>query len=100
MKLGLEASSVLSHRKEERMFYDAAVDWETRPVGTDVGEMKGLGHGPLHPAVVKEPLLRKSVHASPSAPLPRHGLLLCIREGYLPPSISHPQPTRKNKHHS
>lgn len=55
VKLGLAASSVLSHWKEERRFYDAAVDWEARPVGTDVGEISTGGHGPLHPAVVKEP---------------------------------------------
>lgn len=67
-------------------------------LGIDVGEISTVGRGPLHPAVVKD-CLGKSSHVSPPTPLPRHGPLLGLWEGYLPPSISCPQPTGSNKHH-
>lgn len=51
-------------------------------LGIDVGEISTVGHGPLHPAVVKD-CLGNSSHVSPPTPLPRHGLLLGLWEVYL-----------------
>ena len=81
------------------MSYDTAMCWEARPVRMDVGEVRPLGQGLVEPSPGERAPAEGNAPMCPLHCPARTGLLLHVREGHLPPSISHPQPTRNNQHH-